>query len=87
MMMQISCIGVKNVQTLLAPKKPGAIDKDSAKEKPPKQNKRSHSDVANESVMDLLVLSCTLSSKDSMILSLALIRSLIFSFSIIKESN
>jgi hypothetical protein len=41
--------GVKNVQTLLAPKKPGAIDKDSAKEKPPKQNKRSHSDVANES--------------------------------------
>jgi hypothetical protein len=31
---------VKNVQTLLAPKKPGAIDKDSAKEKPPKQNKR-----------------------------------------------
>jgi hypothetical protein len=42
--------GVKNVQTLLAPKKPGAIDKDSAKEKPPKQNKRSHSDVANESV-------------------------------------
>jgi hypothetical protein len=41
---------VKNVQTLLAPKKPGAIDKDSAKEKPPKQNKRSHSDVANESV-------------------------------------
>ena len=41
--------GVKNVQTLLALKKPGAIDKDSAKEKPPKQNKRSHSDVANES--------------------------------------
>ena len=35
--------GVKNVQTLLAPKKPEAIDKDSAKEKPPKQNKRSHS--------------------------------------------
>ena len=42
--------GVKNVQTLLAPKKPGDIDKESAKEKPPKQNKRSHSDVANESV-------------------------------------
>jgi hypothetical protein len=42
--------GVKNVQTLLAPKKPGANDKDSAKEKPPKQNKRSHSDVTNESV-------------------------------------
>jgi hypothetical protein len=40
---------VNNVQTLLAPKKPEAIDKDSAKEKPPKQNKRSHSDVANES--------------------------------------
>jgi hypothetical protein len=40
--------------TILSPsfseiKKPGAIDKDSAKEKPPKQNQRTHSDVANES--------------------------------------
>ncbi|CAC5373871.1 unnamed protein product [Mytilus coruscus] len=44
--------GVKTVQTMLAAKKPGSNDssKDSTKEKPPKQNKRSHSDVANESV-------------------------------------
>ncbi|CAC5409039.1 unnamed protein product [Mytilus coruscus] len=43
---------VKTVQTMLAAKKPGSNDssKDSTKEKPPKQNKRSHSNVANESV-------------------------------------
>jgi hypothetical protein len=35
--------GVKNVQTLLAPKKPGAIDKDSAKEKPPVLTKLTNS--------------------------------------------
>ena len=40
--------GVNNVQTLLAPKKLGLLIK-TAKEKPPKQNKRTHSDVANES--------------------------------------
>ncbi|CAC5398484.1 unnamed protein product [Mytilus coruscus] len=47
--------GVKTVQTMLAAKKPGSNDssKDSTKEKPPKQNKRSHSDVANEKGTDL----------------------------------
>ncbi|VDI04512.1 Hypothetical predicted protein [Mytilus galloprovincialis] len=44
--------GVRTVQTMLASKRPGSNDssKDSTKEKPSKQNKRSHSDVANESV-------------------------------------
>ncbi|CAC5395295.1 unnamed protein product [Mytilus coruscus] len=40
--------GVKTVQTMLASKKPGA--KESSQEKPPKQNKRTHSDVADESL-------------------------------------
>ncbi|CAG2246275.1 unnamed protein product [Mytilus edulis] len=40
--------GVKTVQTMLAAKKPGA--KESSQEKPPKQNKRTHSDVADESL-------------------------------------
>ncbi|CAG2203245.1 unnamed protein product [Mytilus edulis] len=44
--------GAKTIQTMLAAKKPGSNDssKDSVKEKPSKQNKRSHSDVANDSV-------------------------------------
>ncbi|CAC5380451.1 unnamed protein product [Mytilus coruscus] len=40
--------GVKTVQTMLAAKKPGANE--SSKEKPSKQNKRTHSDVADESL-------------------------------------
>ncbi|CAC5395229.1 unnamed protein product [Mytilus coruscus] len=40
--------GVKTVQTMLAAKKPGA--KEPSQEKPPKQNKRTHSSVADESL-------------------------------------
>ena len=46
----------KTVQTLLAAKK-NETSKDSSKEKPAKQNKRSHSDVAEESVEGIDLMS------------------------------
>ena len=47
--------GVKTVQTMLAAKKSGGNE--STKEKPSKQNKRSHSDVAEESLEGVDVMS------------------------------
>ena len=49
----VGIIGVKTVQTMLAAKKTG----NTSKENPPKRDKRTHSDVAEDSVEGIDIMS------------------------------